>query len=112
MGKCIRLFNYLEKSSLLEYTNNIILYHTEDFIILEHGDVWDNDRIKQFMRRKLARADQSKRIHKMDYISIEKYGPSIQMAYHNFICRHCIVIKISFWLYFCFMLLYYWKSTL
>ena len=59
-------------------------YHTDDFIILEQGEVWDNDRIKEFMRRKLARTNQSKRINKMDYISIEKYGNSMQIAYYNY----------------------------
>lgn len=64
-------------------STKISKYHTDDFIILEHGEVWDNDRIKEFMRRKLARANQSKRINKMDYISIEKYGNSMQIAYFN-----------------------------
>jgi len=59
-------------------------YHTEDFIILENGEVWDNDRIKEFMRKQHAKNSQTKRINKMDYISIEKYGESIQMAYNNY----------------------------
>jgi len=64
-------------------STKILDYHTEDFIILEHGEVWDNNRIKKFMRQQLARPDRATRINKMDYISIEKYGPSIQIAYHN-----------------------------
>lgn len=59
-------------------------YHTDDFIILEHGEVWDNDRIKTFIRGQLARDNRPVRTNRMEYISIEKYGPSIQMAYHNF----------------------------
>jgi hypothetical protein len=58
-------------------------YHTEDFIILENGEVWDNERIKQFMREQLANPDRARRVNLMDYVSIEKYGPSIQIAYHN-----------------------------
>ena len=65
-------------------STKILNYHTSDFIILENGEVWDNDRIKEFMRKKLAGQKDITRINKMDYISIEKYGPSIQMAYHNF----------------------------
>ena len=64
-------------------STKISKYHTDDFIILEHGEVWDNDRIKEFMRGQLAREDRAKRINIMDYISIEKYGPSMQIAYHN-----------------------------
>lgn len=59
-------------------------YHTEDFIILEQGEVWDNDRIKQYMRRQLAKTDRPKRTNRMEYLWIEKYGESIQIAYYNF----------------------------
>ncbi len=58
-------------------------YHTADFIILENGEVWDNDRIKQFMREQLANPERARRVNLMDYISIEKYGPSMQIAYNN-----------------------------
>ena len=64
-------------------STKILNYHTEDFIILENGEVWDNDRIKKFMRKQLANKDRAKRINLMDYISIEKYGPSMQIAYQN-----------------------------
>jgi len=64
-------------------STKISKYHTDDFIILEHGEIWDNNRIKKFMRRQLADTSGAKRINIMDYISIEKYGPSMQIAYHN-----------------------------
>ena len=64
-------------------STKILDYHTEDFIILENGEIWDNNRIKKFMRDQLARENRAKRINIMDYVSIEKYGPSIQIAYHN-----------------------------
>jgi len=59
-------------------------YHTDDFIILENGAVWTNDNIRSYMRDQLANPNRAKRINKMDYISIDKYGPSIQLAYHNY----------------------------
>ncbi len=58
-------------------------YHTDDFIILENGHIWDNDRIKRYMRDQLKKKDRPVRINKMDYLSIEKYGESMQIAYHN-----------------------------
>lgn len=64
-------------------STKILNHHTDDFIILEHGEVWDNDRIKKFMRGQLANKNRAKRINLMDYISIEKYGSSMQIAYHN-----------------------------
>ncbi len=64
-------------------STKILKYHTEDFIILENGEVWDNERIKQFMREQLGNPDRPKRINIMDYISVEHYGESIQLAYQN-----------------------------
>jgi len=59
-------------------------YHTDDFIILEQGEIWDNDRIKDYMRSQLERPDRPKRTNRMEYISIDKYGPSLQIAYWNY----------------------------
>ncbi|SEB52547.1 hypothetical protein SAMN04489761_1215 [Tenacibaculum sp. MAR_2009_124] len=64
-------------------STKISKYHTKDFIILEQGEIWDNDRIKEYMKSQLARPNRAKRINKMDYISIEKFGNSIQIAYFN-----------------------------
>jgi len=65
-------------------STKILNYHTPDFVILENGELWDNERIKEFMRSELAKKDRSRRENIMDYISIEKYGSSIQLAYHNY----------------------------
>lgn len=59
-------------------------YHTDDYIILEHGEVWDNDRIRVYIRGQHQRENRPLRKNRMEYISIEKYGASIQMAYHNY----------------------------
>ena len=61
-------------------STKISKYHTDDFIILENGEVWDNNRIKKFMRGQLANPNRPHRKNIMNYISIEKYGPSIQIA--------------------------------
>lgn len=65
-------------------STKILDYHTEDFVILEQGEVWDNDRIKEYMRSQLARENRAKRTNRMDFISIEKYGESMQIAYYNY----------------------------
>jgi hypothetical protein len=59
-------------------STKILDYHTDDFIILEHGEIWDNDRIKEYMRGRLIVPGRATRVNKMDYISIDKYGPSMQ----------------------------------
>ena len=65
-------------------SNKISNYHTNDFIILEQGEIWDNDRIKEYMRDQLANPERAKRTNRMEYISIDKYGESIQIAYYNY----------------------------
>ena len=58
-------------------------YHTDDFVILEQGEVWNNDRIKVYMRKQLAQKNRAKRTNSMKYLSIDKYGESMQIAYFN-----------------------------
>ena len=65
-------------------STKISTYHTEDFILLEHGEIWDNDRIKTYMRQRSAQTDRPVRTNRMEYILLEKYGESMQIAYHNF----------------------------
>ncbi len=65
-------------------SSEIANYHTDDFIILEHGEIWDNDRIRAYIRRQQERENRPLRKNRMEYISIAKYGESIQMAYHNY----------------------------
>ena len=64
-------------------STKLLDYHTEDFVILEQGLVWNNDSVMQYMRDRLSRENNAKRVNEMDYISLEKYGESIQIAYYN-----------------------------
>ena len=68
-------------------STKILQYHTEDFVILEHGEIWDNERIKEYMkymRGQLTFENRAKRVNRMEYIMVEKYGESIQVGYHNY----------------------------
>lgn len=64
-------------------STKILKYHTPEFIILEHGEVWDNNRITEYIRTAVQRENRPLRINKMEYISVEKHGSAIQLAYHN-----------------------------
>lgn len=59
-------------------------YHTDDFLLLENGELWKNEEIKVYVRRQLAKNEAIKRVNKMEYLTIEKYGESMQIVYHNF----------------------------
>ena len=65
-------------------STKISKYHSNDFVILEQGEIWDNDRIKAYMREQFKETDRAKRTNRMEYISIDKYGESMQIAYYNF----------------------------
>jgi len=81
-------------------STKISTYHTDDFIILENGHVWDNDRIRQYMRQQLAKTDRPKRINKMKYISIDKYGESMTIAYDNYadFVKNDSIVSTAHWL--------------
>ncbi len=65
-------------------STKLLDYHTDDFILLEHGEVWTNDTIYQYVRRQNARENKVIRTNRMDFLWVEKYGQSIQMGYHNY----------------------------
>jgi len=65
-------------------STKINTYHTDDFIIFEQGQVWDNAMIKDYMRGQLKQINRPIRTNKMEFFLIEKYGSSIQLAYHNY----------------------------
>ena len=65
-------------------SSKLLNYHTEDFTLLEHGEVWDNETIMGYIRRQNARENRPIRTNRMDYLWIEKYGESLQMGYHNY----------------------------
>lgn len=58
-------------------------YHTDDYLLLEHGEVWNNDTIKNYMRRALSSEVRSTRENKFEFIKIERYGNAVWIAYEN-----------------------------
>lgn len=59
-------------------------YHTDDFILLEHGEVWTNDTIANWCKRAKKRDEGLKRINSFDFFKAEREGNRIWMAYHNY----------------------------
>lgn len=59
-------------------------YHTDDFILLEHGEVWTNDTIANWCKRAKIRDEGMKRINSFDFFEAKREGNKIWMAYHNY----------------------------
>lgn len=64
-------------------STKILEYHTEDFIILENGELWTNGDITDYVRNSLNQKVIHKRENSFKFITMEKQGTSIWAAYHN-----------------------------
>ena len=62
----------------------ILKYQTEDFVLLEHGEVWNNDTIANWCNKAKLRDDATKRINNFNFFKAKKEGNRIWMAYHNY----------------------------
>ena len=56
-------------------------YYTKDFLLLEHGEVWDRQKITEMM--KMIKDDTSERINTFDFVEIKITGDTAWIAYHN-----------------------------
>lgn len=65
-------------------STKILSYHTDDFILLEHGEVWTNREIGDYIKKSLTRENRPIRKNRMEFFFMEKYGHAINMAYHNY----------------------------
>ncbi len=59
-------------------------YQTEDFILLEHGEVWTNDTIAKWCKAAKLRDNGSERINTFDFFKAKKEHNRIWMTYHNY----------------------------
>lgn len=61
-------------------------YHTDDFILLENGVVWNNDSIRHYMARELRAVEREgyQRLNAFDFIKSVHRQQSIWVAYHNY----------------------------
>ena len=62
----------------------ILKHQTNDFILLEHGEIWTNDTIANWCKAAKLRDDGTKRINNFDFFKAKKEGNRIWMAYHNY----------------------------
>ena len=56
-------------------------FYTEDFTLLEHGEVWDKEKIEQMML--MIKDDPSERINEFDFIEVKINGDMAWIAHHN-----------------------------
>lgn len=58
-------------------------YHTKDFLSLEHGEVWNNDTIANYVNNAALRSPLPTRVNSFEFIDIKIHGSIAWVAYHN-----------------------------
>ncbi|GMQ28427.1 DUF4440 domain-containing protein [Algoriphagus confluentis] len=75
-------------------------FYTEDFLLLEQGEVWDMDMVRSYLSRAKSNPNPSVRTNRFDYIKTVIEGDRAWIAYHNYatISRDGEVIRELYWL--------------
>lgn len=63
---------------------NMDKYYTKDFLLLENGEVWNNDSIKNYLDIALLRKPMPKRMNTIEVIEIKIANKMAWIAYHNY----------------------------
>ena len=69
--------------SKLEATK-IEKYYTKDFLLLEHGEVWNNDTIAKYLKKAKLKLPIPKRVNTIQIIDIKVANKTAWVAYHNY----------------------------
>ena len=67
-------------------TGAVTRLHTEDFLLLEHGEVWTNDTIQNYQLREQpnAAAQGYTRTNDFEFLETVADGKTVWTAYHNY----------------------------
>jgi hypothetical protein len=59
-------------------------YQTENFLLLEHGEIWNNDTIAKWCKNAKKRDQKVQRINNFERIEARRNGDKLWLAYHNY----------------------------
>jgi len=59
-------------------------YYTKDFLLLEHGEVWNNDTIAKYLNNSKLKLPIPKRVNNIQIIDIKVANKTAWVAYHNY----------------------------
>ena len=81
-------------------SNNIDKYYTEDFLLLESGQVWNNDSISNYLDNAVLKKPIPNRVNSIEFIEVKVLKGMAWVAYKNlaiFSLENKIIIKAN-WL--------------
>jgi ketosteroid isomerase-like protein len=64
-------------------SKNIAKYYTDDFLLLENGEVWNNDTIASYLEHAALRSPRPTRLNSIEVIDVKISGETAWIAYHN-----------------------------
>ena len=75
-------------------------YYTKDFILLEDGEIWDNEFIKNYFNGAIKKQPIPMRVNKFEFIKTEVNGNMGWIAYNNYatISRNGEIIRDIHWI--------------
>lgn len=65
-------------------SKNIDKYYTKDFLLLENGEVWNNDSIANYLDKAILRKPNPKRMNTIEIIEIKVENRIAWVAYQNY----------------------------
>ncbi|MBK6935753.1 MAG: DUF4440 domain-containing protein [Chitinophagaceae bacterium] len=65
-------------------SKNINNYYTENFLLLENGEVWNNDSITNYLDNAILRKPNPKRMNTIEIIEIKIANRTAWIAYQNY----------------------------
>lgn len=58
-------------------------YHTKDFLLLEHGEVWNNDTIANYVNKAILKNPLPTRVNSFEFLEIKIHNDIAWVAYIN-----------------------------
>lgn len=77
------IINYFDDILSKNLQNKLADYQTEDYLLLENGEVWDTEIIKAYMDKAAAMEKLPERTNSFDFIEVKVDGDMAWAAYHN-----------------------------
>ena len=75
-------------------------FYTEDFLLLEHGELWDMAFIRDYLGKAKSNPNPPTRTNRFEFIKTVVEGDRAWVAYHNYatISRDGTVLRELYWL--------------
>jgi|SRR6218665_207212 len=64
-------------------SKNIDKYYTKDFLLLENGEVWNNDSISKYLNHAVLKKPIPKRVNSIEFIEVKVLNGMAWVAYKN-----------------------------